>query len=56
MVLLFVLVIAVPVGASFFALTISLGPNMLAPLMFGLMGAMLVWIATIVTDRWRRPQ
>ncbi len=55
MVLLFVIVLAVPFFAHFFALTIPVGSQMLAALVFGGIGVVLVWIATVVTDRWRRP-
>jgi cation-transporting ATPase E len=56
MVALFVLVLVVPVSAEFFALTIPIGPGLTLPVVSGLIGAALVWVATVVTDRWRRPR
>lgn len=54
MVVLFLFVLLVPFAAEFFALTIPLGPGLTLPVVSGLVGVALVWIATIVTDRWRR--
>jgi cation-transporting ATPase E len=54
MVVAFIGVLAIPWLSDFFAL--SLGPERYAAVAvgFGLAGALLVWVATIVTDRWRR--
>jgi len=54
MVGLFLLVLVVPFAAEFFALTIPLGPGLTLPVVSGLVGVGLVWIATVITDRWRR--
>lgn len=56
MVALFVLVLVVPASAQFFALTIPFGPGLTLPVVSGLIGSALVWVATVVTDRWRRPR
>lgn len=54
MVLLFLAVLYVPFLSNFFAL--SLGPERYSAisLAVGLIGAALVWVATLVTDKWRR--
>ena len=52
---IFVLMFAVPAAATFFALTIPLGAGLGTAVVLGLVGVVLVWIATVVTDRWRRP-
>ena len=54
MVAMFIGVLAIPWFSSFFAL--SLGPERYGFIAIGvgLVGAVLVWVATIVTDRWRR--
>jgi uncharacterized membrane protein len=52
---IFVLMFAVPAAATFFALTIPLGAGLTTSVVLGLVGVVLVWIATVVTDRWRRP-
>jgi cation-transporting P-type ATPase E len=56
MVLLFLGILFIPFFSRFFAL--SLGPerSSLISVGVGLVGAVLVWVATLVTDRWRRPQ
>ncbi len=54
MVAAFLLVLYVPVASEFFAL--SLGPERYAIVAVGVgaLGAVLVWVAGAVTDRWRR--
>lgn len=54
MVVMFVAVLYIPVLSDFFAL--SLGPERysVVAIVVGLVGAALVWVAAIVTDRWRR--
>jgi cation-transporting ATPase E len=53
MVLLFLLVLYIPPVSAFFAL--SLGPERysLIAVGMGLLGAALVWLASVITDRWR---
>lgn len=53
MVMLFLLVLFIPPVSEFFAL--SLGPERysLVAVGTGLVGAALVWLATVITDRWR---
>ena len=55
MVMAFVAVLAIPWLSTFFAL--SLGPERYSVVAVGvgLVGAVLVWVAALVTDRWRRP-
>jgi cation-transporting P-type ATPase E len=55
MIAIFILMFAVPVAANFFLLTIPLGPGLTASVVLGLVGVVLVWAATVITDRWRRP-
>jgi cation-transporting ATPase E len=54
MVAMFIAVLYIPFLSSFFAL--SLGPEKysLVSIAVGLIGAVLVWLAARVTDRWRR--
>ncbi len=54
MVVMFLGVLFIPWFSNFFALT--LGPEKYAfiSIAVGLVGAALVWVATLVTDRWRR--
>lgn len=54
MIVIFILMFAVPAAASFFLLTIPLGAGLTASVVLGLVGAVLIWVATVVTDRWRR--
>ncbi len=54
MVVLFLLVLLVPFSAKFFALTIPLGPGLTLAFVSGLIGVVGVWLATVITDRWRR--
>jgi cation-transporting P-type ATPase E len=50
----FLLVLYIPVASEFFAL--SLGPERYAVVAVGVgaLGAVLVWVASFITDRWRR--
>ena len=54
MVVAFLGVLFIPWFSNFFAL--SLGPEKYAVIAIGVgfAGALLVWVATIITDRWRR--
>lgn len=54
MVVAFLLVLYIPVASEFFAL--SLGPERYAGVAVGVgaVGAVLVWVAGYITDRWRR--
>ena len=54
MVAAFVVVLAVPWLSSFFALTLGPERYTLVAIGMGVVGALLVWVATLVTDRWRR--
>jgi len=54
MVVLFLAVLLVPFSANFFALTIPFGPGLTLAAVSGLIGVVLVWAATVITDRWRR--
>ena len=54
MIAMFLLVLLVPFSAKFFALTIPLGPGLTLAAVSGAIGVVGVWIATVVTDRWRR--
>ena len=55
MVAMFVGVLAIPWLSNFFL--VSVGPNTwsLIAIVVGLVGGVLVWIAALITDRWRRP-
>lgn len=55
MVAMFLAVLYIPFLSDFFAL--SLGPERytIVAVVAGLVGAVLVWIAGLITDRWRRP-
>lgn len=56
MVAIFVAVLYIPFLSTFFA--VSLGPERYSFVAIGagLVGVVLVWLAALVTDRWRRPQ
>lgn len=54
MIALFLLVLLVPFSAEFFALTIPFGPGLTLAFVSGLIGVAGVWLATVITDRWRR--
>jgi cation-transporting ATPase E len=55
MVVAFIGVIVIPWFANFFALTtVGLNAPTAAAMVVGAVGAALVWVATLVTDRWRR--
>jgi cation-transporting ATPase E len=51
---IFLGVLLIPFFAKFFALQISWNGTTLMAVIIGLVGAVLVWIATLITDRWRR--
>ncbi len=55
MVAMFLLVLFVPFLSNMFALSPSYDEDGLVALAAGGVGALLVWVATLVTDRWRRP-
>lgn len=55
MVGLFVLILAIPFTAEFFALTVPIGGRLLGAVTFGVIGIVLVWLTSVVSDRWRRP-
>ena len=54
MIVMFIAVLAIPFLANFFALTIGPERYTLVSLAVGLIGALLVWGAATITDRWRR--
>ncbi len=54
MIVMFIAVLAIPFLANFFALTIGPERYTLVSLAVGLVGALLVWGAATITDRWRR--
>lgn len=54
MVVMFLGVLFIPFLSKFFALALGPWPSSLIPIVAGLAGALLVWIATLITDRWRR--
>jgi hypothetical protein len=55
MIVAFLGVIAIPWFANFFALTtVGLNAPTGVAVAVGAVGAGLVWVATLVTDRWRR--
>jgi len=56
MVALFLGILLIPFFSQFFALSLGPGRSALISVGVGLVGAVLVWVATLVTDRWRRPQ
>jgi hypothetical protein len=51
---IFLGVLLIPFFAKFFALQISWNGTTLMAVIIGLVGAVFVWIATLITDRWRR--
>jgi cation-transporting ATPase E len=54
MVVAYVGVLVIPWFSNFFALSLGLEKYSAVAVGVGLVGALLVWVATIVTDRWRR--
>jgi hypothetical protein len=54
MVVIFLGVMFIPFFSIFFELSLAAEPYSAFAVAFGLIGAVLVWIATLVTDRWRR--
>ena len=55
MVAAFVGVLVIPWLSDFFALTVGPERYTLVAVVIGLVGGVLVWVAALVTDRWRRP-
>ncbi len=55
MIVMFVGVLVIPWLSNFFL--VSVGPNVWSTIAItvGLIGAVVVWIAALITDRWRRP-
>jgi cation-transporting P-type ATPase E len=54
MVIAFIGVLVIPWFSHFFALSLEAAPYTAAAVGIGFAGALLVWVATLVTDRWRR--
>ena len=54
MVLIFAAVLFIPFLSNFFALTIGAERYALVSFAVGIVGALLVWGAAVITDRWRR--
>ena len=54
MVVIFALVLAIPALSEFFALSLSAERYTVISLLVGVVGAGLVFVATAITDRWRR--
>ena len=54
MVVMFLGVVLIPFFSRFFALDLGWNAYTGIAVALGLLGALLVWVATIVTDRWRR--
>ena len=54
MIAMFLGVLLIPFFAKFFALQMSWNSTTLIAVIIGLVGAVFVWIATLITDRWRR--
>lgn len=54
MVLCFIGVLVIPWFSKFFAMTLGADKSTLVAIASGLVGAVLVWIAALITDRWRR--
>ena len=55
MVAAFVGVLVIPWLSTFFALSVGPERHMFVAVAIGLVGGVLVWVAALVTDRWRRP-
>lgn len=56
MVAAFVGVLVIPWLSEFFALSVGPERHMFVAVVIGLLGGLLVWVAALITDRWRRPQ
>jgi len=56
MVVAFCLVLFVPWLSNFFALSLSPERYSVVAVVTGLIGAVLVWVAALITDRYRRPR
>jgi hypothetical protein len=54
MVVMFLGVLFIPWLSNFFALSLAPERYSLVAIVTGLVGALLVWGAAVVTDRWRR--
>ena len=54
MVVAFCLVLAIPFVSRFFAMSLGVDKSTGVAVVIGLIGAVLVWIAALITDRWRR--
>ncbi len=54
MIVMFLGVMFIPFFSNFFELSLAAEPYSVFAVGAGLVGAFLVWIATLVTDRWRR--
>ena len=55
MVAAFIGVLVIPWLSTFFALAVGPERHMFVAVAIGLVGGVLVWVAALVTDRWRRP-
>jgi cation-transporting ATPase E len=54
MIVMFLAVLFIPWLSNFFALSLAPEKYSLVAIVSGLVGAALVWVAVIVTDRWRK--
>jgi hypothetical protein len=54
MIVLFLGALFIPWFSNFFALTLAPEKYTLVAIICGLVGAALVWVAVVITDRWRR--
>jgi cation-transporting ATPase E len=54
MIVAFVGVLFIPFASTFFALSLGAEKYSAVAIVVGLVGAVLVWIAALITDRWRR--